>query len=156
MPAATWTEDRVRTLSTLWSAGLSAAAVAKRLGGEVTRNAVIGKLHRLGLAGRERPSAPKIVRSRPPAAPAASARAAGMPSRAPASPCMIAAAPDEMGLATLLSVRAGQCRWPLGDPNADTFRLCGRPACRGAFCGAHGALAYRRTAKDHLLRGVGP
>ena len=45
-----WTDDRVATLTKLWNDGLSASIIAQRIG-EVTRNAVIGKVHRLGLAG---------------------------------------------------------------------------------------------------------
>src|SRR5262245_66120108 len=48
---AMWSDDRVELLRKLWSEGLSASQIASRLGG-VTRNAVIGKVHRLGLAGR--------------------------------------------------------------------------------------------------------
>jgi len=48
-----WTEDRVEVLTKLWAEGLSASQIAKQLGG-VTRNAVIGKVHRLGLSGRGR------------------------------------------------------------------------------------------------------
>ncbi|WP_277022950.1 GcrA family cell cycle regulator, partial [Paracoccus hibiscisoli] len=46
-----WTDDRVETLKRMWSEGQSASAIAKELGG-VTRNAVIGKVHRLGLSNR--------------------------------------------------------------------------------------------------------
>ncbi|HBH40786.1 MAG TPA: GcrA cell cycle regulator, partial [Rhizobiales bacterium] len=46
-----WTDERVELLKKLWTEGLSASQVAGRLGG-VTRNAVIGKVHRLGLSGR--------------------------------------------------------------------------------------------------------
>lgn len=52
-----WSENRVATLSKLWLQGLSASQVAQQLGG-VTRNAVIGKVHRLGLADRGLASAP--------------------------------------------------------------------------------------------------
>src|SRR5437764_6386009 len=52
-----WTDERVETLKKLWLEGLSASQIAKQLGG-VTRNAVIGKVHRLGLAGRATPSRP--------------------------------------------------------------------------------------------------
>jgi GcrA cell cycle regulator len=57
MPNAQWSDDRVTTLSKLWLDGLSASQIAKQLGG-VTRNAVIGKVHRLGLSGRATPSRP--------------------------------------------------------------------------------------------------
>lgn len=46
-----WTDERVDTLKRLWTEGLSASQIAKQLGG-VSRNAVIGKVHRLGLEGR--------------------------------------------------------------------------------------------------------
>jgi GcrA cell cycle regulator len=69
-----WTDDRVTVLKKLWLEGLSASQIAKQLGG-VTRNAVIGKVHRLGLSGRPRPRnlpvrstrprAPRVRRSRP-------------------------------------------------------------------------------------------
>ena len=49
---AGWTEDRVGALKKLWLEGQSASQIAKQLGGGVTRNAVIGKVHRLGLSGR--------------------------------------------------------------------------------------------------------
>jgi len=52
-----WTDERVETLKKLWLDGLSASQIAKQLGG-VTRNAVIGKVHRLGLSGRAAPSHP--------------------------------------------------------------------------------------------------
>src|SRR6187402_824779 len=52
-----WTDERVETLKKLWQEGLSASQIAKQLGG-VTRNAVIGKVHRLGLSGRAAPSQP--------------------------------------------------------------------------------------------------
>jgi len=52
-----WTDERVDVLKKLWLEGLSASQIAKQLGG-VTRNAVIGKVHRLGLSGREAPSQP--------------------------------------------------------------------------------------------------
>ena len=50
----TWTSERVETLKKLWNEGLSASQIAAELGG-VTRNAVIGKIHRLGLSGRIKP-----------------------------------------------------------------------------------------------------
>src|SRR6185437_10813421 len=47
-----WTDDRVDQLKSLWTEGLSASQIARALGEGITRNAVIGKVHRLGLAGR--------------------------------------------------------------------------------------------------------
>jgi GcrA cell cycle regulator len=67
MTVITWTDDRVEQLKKLWEAGLSASQIAAELG-NVTRNAVIGKVHRLGLSGRAKsPSsaAPRQRKARP-------------------------------------------------------------------------------------------
>ncbi|MFN3274546.1 MAG: GcrA family cell cycle regulator [Paracoccus sp. (in: a-proteobacteria)] len=78
-----WTDDRVETLKRMWSEGQSASAIAKELGG-VTRNAVIGKVHRLGLSNRtEEAEAPAPEPAPEPApAPAAEKR----PEKKPAAP----------------------------------------------------------------------
>ena len=54
---ATWTDERVELLKKLWTDGLSASQIAAELG-NVTRNAVIGKVHRLGLSGRAKDAKP--------------------------------------------------------------------------------------------------
>ena len=66
-----WTDERVETLKRMWAEGQSASQIAKELGG-VTRNAVIGKVHRLGLSNRagEGASMADEVAAAPPAAPA--------------------------------------------------------------------------------------
>ncbi len=58
-----WTDERVENLKKLWADGFSASQIAAQLGG-VTRNAVIGKVHRLGLSGRIKPQAAAIVRTK--------------------------------------------------------------------------------------------
>ncbi len=63
-----WTDERVETLKKMWTEGQSASQIAKELGG-VTRNAVIGKVHRLGLSNRV--GAPPVPETKPKAAPAA-------------------------------------------------------------------------------------
>src|SRR4029450_11408318 len=67
MTVLTWTDDRGEQLKKLWEAGLPASQIAAELG-NVTRNAVIGKVHRLGLSGRAKsPSsaAPRQRKARP-------------------------------------------------------------------------------------------
>jgi GcrA cell cycle regulator len=78
-----WTDERVETLKRMWNEGQSASQIAKELGG-VTRNAVIGKVHRLGLSNRVGgPVAPEPVAARP-AAPARPEPAAEQAAAAPA------------------------------------------------------------------------
>ena len=97
-----WTDDRVETLKRMWSEGQSASAIAKELGG-VTRNAVIGKVHRLGLSNRtEEPEAaapapaapaPEPVAREKPAAPRAVPQPAVAPVRPEPTPEPVAAQP---------------------------------------------------------------
>lgn len=82
-----WTEERVELLKKLWLEGLSASQIAGVLGEGVTRNAVIGKVHRLKLSGRAKPasSAPRVRTAPRPAArrvasPSASAGRSSSPS----------------------------------------------------------------------------
>src|SRR5215468_3309507 len=65
---ASWTDERVELLRKLWSDGLSASQIAAELGG-ITRNAVIGKVHRLGLSGRAKAPSSAVPRQRKPRAP---------------------------------------------------------------------------------------
>ena len=58
-----WTDERVELLKKLWSDGLSASQIAAELGG-ITRNAVIGKVHRLGLSGRAKSASSAAPRPR--------------------------------------------------------------------------------------------
>jgi GcrA cell cycle regulator len=153
--SATWTDDRVETLSKLWRDGASASQIARNLGGGITRNAVIGKVHRLGLSGRAAPHVPgagradqrRERRGRLPRRPA--------PLRLAAPPKPQVAPLPEAGLASVVSVRRGQCRWPIGEPQDDDFCLCGRPAVRGAYCAPHGALAYKPVERNHLIKLAG-
>ena len=63
-----WTEDRVDKLKALWKKGLSASQIAEELGENITRNAVIGKAHRLGLSSRPSPVKKPAQAKRKPAA----------------------------------------------------------------------------------------
>ena len=73
-----WTDDRVELLKKLWNDGLSASQIANELG-QVTRNAVIGKVHRLGLSGRAKAPASTAPRARKPTRAAPSAQSAAAP-----------------------------------------------------------------------------
>lgn len=115
-----WTNDRIARLKTLWLSGRSAARIARELGGDISRNAVLSKVRRLSLN-----------------------RTAATTARRKNLSADRAAVTDAVGRQTILTVGGGDCRWPFGDPTDRTFRLCGRPVRRGAFCAAHADLAYR-------------
>ena len=76
-----WTDERVELLKKLWGEGLSASQIAARLGQGITRNAVIGKVHRLNLSGRAQPPRSTVPRApRKPREPSHPGRTTGMPS----------------------------------------------------------------------------
>ena len=159
-----WTDERVEILKKLWLDGLSASQIAKQLGG-VTRNAVIGKVHRLGLSGRAAPSHPSRPAFKAPRPPrpmtlptprprAVEPRAHHVPAVRPA-PFV-----DLPGTATVLTLGAHMCKWPIGDPATDNFTFCGRRAGDGPYCVEHARVAYqpqqtrKRTGPTELARSL--
>ena len=162
---AGWTDDRVGALKKLWLEGQSASQIAKQLGGGVTRNAVIGKVHRLGLSGRATPSQPartaaatfRTARPRPaPAAPAQPSAPRRLEAVQPKPIQPVAqvpvAMPDLPGTATVMTLGAHMCKWPIGDPSSREFSFCGRRASEGVYCVEHARVAYqpqvRRGSKE--------
>ncbi len=85
-----WTDERVELLKKMWGEGQSASQIAKELGG-VTRNAVIGKVHRLGLSNRA--TATATAKPEPKAKPAPKAEAKPKPAPKPAEPVRAEAEP---------------------------------------------------------------
>jgi GcrA cell cycle regulator len=150
-----WTDERVEELKKLWADGLSASQIAKQLGG-VTRNAVIGKVHRLGLSGRATPSRParrptKPSRPRTTTASTAPARSSRPSPSAPPAALPVPVEPAVLPsgeLATVLTLRDSMCKWPLGDPSKSSFRFCGHKTPGGnAYCEAHANMAYQPSQK---------
>ncbi|MFZ5719266.1 MAG: GcrA family cell cycle regulator [Pseudomonadota bacterium] len=144
-----WTDERVELLKKLWQDGLSASQIAKQLGG-VTRNAVIGKVHRLGLSGRAAPSKPQrtVFKAPRPARPAAAAPSAprriAEPASAHAPPTPVRHVDEKPGTATVLTLGAHMCKWPIGDPASDSFTFCGRRSEEtGPYCHEHAQVAYQ-------------
>ncbi|MGE8940626.1 GcrA family cell cycle regulator [Leptospira interrogans] len=157
-----WTDERVEQLKKLWAEGLSASQIAGRIGG-VSRNAVIGKVHRLGLSGRATTSRMKSHRARPRAVatnnnsakrPAVKSRfgTVGNPAlRALYSPDSEAYVPPAEELVipvaerkTLQMLNENSCRWPIGDPQTEEFHFCNRNKVPGlSYCEHHARRAYQ-------------
>ena len=156
-----WTDDRVELLKKLWAEGLSASQIANRLGG-VTRNAVIGKVHRLGLSGRTTTSRAKAPRTR--RRPVHTQNRNSRPQMrsqgsAALKPSYDADAEEEYQLApapivelviplheraSILTLTETKCRWPIGDPGDEEFHFCGRQSDVGVpYCEHHSSIAYQ-------------
>jgi GcrA cell cycle regulator len=145
-----WTEERVELLKKLWQDGLSASQIAKQLGG-VTRNAVIGKVHRLGLSGRAKSPSNAAPRPRKP-------RSSGMirvsrpqirGNTALAYDYEVEPEPELLEIPleqrkTLLQLNEHTCRWPIGDPGSGDFFFCGGESANELpYCTYHCRVAYQ-------------
>lgn len=150
-----WTEERVELLGRLWGEGLSASQIAAALGGGVTRNAVIGKVHRLGLAGRAKsgqPAPARPAKPRPALEAPLGAAAENVGFHAPARRQADALIPVSERV-TILELRETMCRWPLGDPTSADFGFCGARSATGLpYCADHCGIAYQPAAERRRLR----
>jgi GcrA cell cycle regulator len=149
----TWTDERVETLKKLWGDGLSASQIAGELGG-ITRNAVIGKVHRLGLSGRAKSpsSAPRPRKPRPqhmmrvsrPAVRGNTALAHAFDYEVEPEPELVENIIPLGQRRTLLELTEDTCRWPIGDPGTTDFFFCGGQSnTTGPYCGFHSRVAYQ-------------
>jgi GcrA cell cycle regulator len=156
MTALTWTDERVEQLKKLWEGGLSASQIAAELG-NVTRNAVIGKVHRLGLSGRAKSptsAAPRPRKARPaqhmmrvtrPVARGNTALAHVFEVEAePADPIAHDNVVPMNQRLSLLELNEATCHWPIGDPSNPEFFFCGGKSLPGLpYCAHHSRIAYQ-------------
>lgn len=167
-----WTDERVETLKRLWTDGLSASQIASTLG-EVTRNAVIGKIHRLGLSGRVRPGVvaaqpaaarkPRTVvaqeaRTVRPMVSAVGSAAVDLDREyVPAQAVEARAAAEVVTLperVTIMMLNEQTCRWPIGDPGSEGFSFCGKRSQTGLpYCTTHARVAYQPPERRRERRG---
>jgi GcrA cell cycle regulator len=165
----TWNDERVDVLKKLWADGLSASQIAGRLGG-VTRNAVIGKVHRLGLSGRATTSR---IKTRPRVRTQVQRRI-GMKPRGPGSPVnsllrslyptdepyvppaeeLVIPLAERKYIQTLTE---SCCRWPIGDPQQPEFHFCGKSKIPGLpYCEVHARRAFQPPQARRRERDFGP
>lgn len=155
MTVMTWTDDRVEQLKKLWESGLSASQIAAELG-NVTRNAVIGKVHRLGLSGRAKsPStttprprkarpAPHMVRVARPVSRGNTALATAFEAEVEPDPIAVDNVVPMAQRLTLLQLNESTCHWPIGDPSSSDFYFCGGRALQSLpYCAHHSRIAYQ-------------
>lgn len=152
-----WNDDRVEQLKKLWADGLSASQIAAQLG-EVTRNAVIGKVHRLGLATRassNRTSSSRLrLRQSQPRRQVQRQRVSHVGNTAfrqmlEADPQGLPPVVEEIEIPlaerkTLQQLTECMCRWPIGDPQQPDFYFCGRNKVTGLpYCEVHARRAFQ-------------
>lgn len=102
-----WTPDRMEILAGEWASGIPAIEIGHRMG--ITKNAVIGKVHRMGLTPR------KVAK--------------------PPVDDIVPTLTSPQWMRDLIEAKAPLCRWPIGDPRRPDFRFCGaKPIEDRAYC----------------------
>lgn len=148
----TWTSERIDLLKSYVAAGLSCAQIAGEIG--VTRNAVIGKISRLGLSRGRRAAGPaertgQQSRRRTTFNQRRILRVVYAEVSLPAEPESVAS-PDRC---SLVELSPGKCRWPISNPDGHDFFFCANCSVPGlSYCAGHARLAYRITARHHAQR----
>jgi GcrA cell cycle regulator len=145
-----WTVEAIERLRALWAEGHSTAEIGRRMG--ISKNAVVGKAHRLNLPPRPSPirrettgdAAPRPQPVRAPR-PAGIGPRLTLPTVAPAPTPVLAAvtpsAPVVRSFPRFSAARA--CCWPIGEPGQPGFRFCSAEAMGGKpYCAEHAAVAY--------------
>ena len=169
-----WNDERVELLRKLWAEGLSASQIAAQLGG-VSRNAVIGKVHRLKLSSRGR-ATPAPVRQKRASSGASGGKTVTRAATASRSmPVSIGATalqtqfevepvvrhhirPVENVVVPisrrlqLVELNERTCKWPNGDPLSEDFSFCGNDSSEGPYCTYHSRIAFQPASERRRHR----
>lgn len=169
-----WTDERVEQLTKLWAEGLSASQIAAQLGG-VSRNAVIGKVHRLHLSSRGRTTSTgsrtkkttSNAAAKAPAKQVTSARivtatvgATALQAQFDAEPAVRQNPRPSTNVVIpisrrlqLIQLSEKTCKWPNGDPLAEDFSFCGNDVGdSGPYCAFHASVAFQPVAERRRNR----
>jgi GcrA cell cycle regulator len=162
-PLSPWTKQRTRVLRWRWLQGARVREIAAELGHGITYNAVIGKIHRLGISDQSPyGGAPgrRTANARPADSPVHAQGAAWWFRKGPLPSWVVNARPyvETVGAdartprrrrRSLLELKDDTCRWPIGDPRSSRFFFCGaQPLRNKPYCAAHCARAYRRRGES--------
>ncbi len=161
-----WTDQMVEDLKRMWKEGLTTGEIGKRL--NVSKNSIVGKVHRLGLSGRPPPIKKKETTPAPskPATPKPTKVVKEEKITAP-KPAPVEKKKEEpikeiftknitpptspvknTGNLSLTDLDNHTCRWPIGDPKDDNFHFCGKKVRIGqTYCEEHAAVAYVKPTK---------
>ena len=158
-----WTDENIDELKKLWQKGMTTSEIAKQLG--VSKNSVVGKVHRIGLTSRPSPikiksdeaestssqsakkkstkvSAPSDIHSEKEAAfnqPVDDKSAEAKKTNTQTDPSL------SPSVTKLTDLDSHTCRWPIGDPKDENFHFCGKKIRTGqTYCEEHAAIAYVR------------
>ncbi len=150
-----WTDEMVENLKKMWKQGLTTNEIAKQLG--VSKNSIVGKVHRLNLTAR--PSPIKKKEETASAKPTVAETSSKIPvnkttqksspyTETGTKPVSFEKSSTNSACLKLTELDNHTCRWPVGDPRDDGFCFCGKKIRSGqTYCEEHAALAYVKPGK---------
>ena len=167
-----WTDKKIEKLKVLWDKGVPTAEIGKKLG--FSKNAIVGKVHRLGLSNRNSPIKTTSVKSKKEVMKKTSASKIELLDKAPIknknsvskkeikekeiiikneSPKTTTTTSkskknEDVGV-SIYELSSDRCCWPIDDPNSDDFRFCGKKVFKNKpYCLEHCALAYTTSTSS--------
>jgi|TARA_B100001094_G_C17935399_1_gene672838 GcrA cell cycle regulator len=145
-----WTTEKVDKLKELWSKGHTASQIAEMLG-DTTRNAVIGKAHRLDLEARAPSKQSAVPRSRDNKQ--IKRTAAPTSRKAKFQSILLDKNFEPENPKSLENLTESTCKWPIGHPNEEKFYFCGRkPEGEFPYCKLHVLYAFQpKGSKEEVL-----
>ena len=137
-----WTSEKVEKLKELWSKGHTASQIAEALG-DTTRNAVIGKAHRLNLEARA-PSKQSTANKSREVKQASKRAPQSMSRKARFQSILLDKNFEAENPKALEELTEETCKWPIGHPNEEKFYFCGRkPEGEFPYCKLHVLYAFQ-------------
>ena len=145
-----WDETREAKLKELWEKGHTASQIAELLGG-TTRNAVIGKAHRLKLAGRVQSKKPEKEKRQVDSGLSKEEKYISRRSRFKS--LLLDKDFEPENPKKLEELTDNNCRWPMGHPDQENFYFCGRKPIEGfSYCKLHILYAFQpKNPKEELI-----
>lgn len=162
-----WTDEMIDDLRSMWKQGLTTAEIGKKLG--VSKNSIVGKVHRLGLSGRPSPikkkedesttktvdekkvlkeKAPQKEKAPEPKAEKLTTKLKTPEKKETKMDCQKSELEKNQKAVSLMELDNHTCRWPLGDPKDDNFHFCGKKIRVGqTYCDEHSSIAYVKPSK---------
>ena len=147
-----WTEEREQRLRKLWEKGYTASQIAEMLGEGTTRNAVIGKAHRLKLAARAASKQSKSLKKQD-AASGLNKREGYISRKSRFKSLLLDKNFEVENPKKLEELSDKNCRWPIGHPDEENFYFCGRSSVENfSYCKLHVLYAFQpKNQKEELI-----
>ena len=149
-----WTEEKVKILRDLWGKGKTASQIAEIIGG-ISRNAVIGKAHRLNLSAKikNKSFGENISKNLERKSPDIKAYTKRRFSKSKFKSLIIEKDFEPENPKQLEELDEISCKWPIGHPNESSFYFCGRKSLKDfSYCKLHLLYAFQpKGKKDELI-----